>query len=99
MSDSLRPVLVTSVDVRLGSEAAFNTWYNDIHLPEILACPGFISCTRYESVVGEPRYLAIYQLDTEDALTTPEMARVRGWGEQFPNVRNFHERIYRPIWP
>ena len=37
-------------------------------------------------------------LDNEDALHTPEMQRVRGWGDMFPLVRNFHERIYRRIY-
>jgi Carbon-nitrogen hydrolase len=67
------------------------------HLPQVLACPGFVSGTRYECTAGEPCYLAIYELETENALTTPEMQRVRGWGEMFPFVRNFHERVYRKI--
>lgn len=90
-----RAVLITSVDVAAGAEDEFNRWYNDVHLPEVLACPGFASATRYECTDGQPRYLAIYELESEEALTTPEMQRVRGWGEMFPHVRNFHERIYR----
>ena len=90
-------ILVTSVDVTDGVEEEFNRWYNEHHLPEVLACPGFVSATRYECTAGQPRYLAIYQLESEAALTTPEMQRVRGWGEMFPHVRNFHERVYRRI--
>lgn len=90
-------VLITSVDVAAGAEEAFNRWYDDVHLPEVLACPGFLSARRYECTDGQPRYLAIYELEDEGALTTPEMRRVRGWGEMFPHVRNFHERIYRQI--
>jgi hypothetical protein len=92
-------LLITSVDISDGAEADFNRWYNDVHLPEVLACPGFARATRYECTNGQPRYLAIYEIDGEDALTTPEMQRVRGWGDQFPNVRNFHERIYREVHP
>ena len=92
-----RTILVTSVDVTPGAEDEFNRWYNEVHLPEILACPGFRSSTRFECTAGEPRYIAIYELDDESALTTPEMAAVRGWGDQFPHVRNFHERVYRAI--
>ncbi len=95
---SLPPViLVTSVDVAPGSEDDFNRWYNETHLPEVLACPGFRSAARYECTQGEPRFLAVYELDDEDALQTPELRRVRGFGEMFPHVRNFHERIYRRI--
>jgi hypothetical protein len=92
-----RVVLITSVDIADSAEAEFNRWYNEVHLPEVLACPGFASATRYECTDGQPRYLAIYELESEDALTTPEMQRVRGWGDMFPHVRNFHERIYREI--
>lgn len=93
---TLAPViLVTTVDVTPGAEEEFNRWYDEEHLPQVLACPGFLSGQRYESVLGEPRYLAIYELESEEALRTPEMQAVRGWGDQFPVVRNFHERIYR----
>jgi hypothetical protein len=93
---SLAPViLVTTVDVQPGAEPAFNRWYDEEHLPQVLACPGFLSGQRYECTLGEPRYLAIYELESEEALQSPEMRAVRGWGDQFPVVRNFHERIYR----
>lgn len=90
-------ILVTSVDIDAGAEDDFDRWYNQTHLPEVLDCPGFISARRYECTDGQPRYLAIYELENEDALSTPEMKRVRGWGEMFPHVRNFHERVYRQI--
>jgi len=88
-------ILVTTVDIDSSADDAFNRWYNEKHLPEILACPGFISAARYECETGQPRYMAIYRLENENALRTPEMNKVRGWGDMFPYVRNFHERIYR----
>ena len=90
-------ILVVSVDVSEGTEEIFNKWYNEVHLPEVLACPGYINGARYESTEGEPQFLAIYELESEDALTTPEMLRVRGWGDMFPHVKNFHGRVYRKI--
>ena len=91
-------ILVTTVDIVPGSEEAFHRWYNETHLPEIMACPGFISAKRYECVQGEPRFMAVYRLESPSALATPEMQAVRGWGDMFPVVRNFHERIYRRIF-
>jgi hypothetical protein len=88
-------VLVTSSDVVSGAEQDFNAWYDDIHLPDILECPGFLSASRYECDDGEPRFLAIYDLDRPDALETPEMKRVHGWGPVAPRMRNFHGRIYQ----
>lgn len=90
-------ILLTTVDISPGKEEEFNRWYNEKHLPEVLGCPGFLSAARYECTAGEPRYLAMYELENENALKTPEMHRVRGWGDMFPHVRNFHERIYRRI--
>jgi Antibiotic biosynthesis monooxygenase len=92
-----RVILVTSVDVAPDAAEDFNRWYDEKHLPEILACPGFLSSERFECTAGEPRYLAVYELESEAALHTPEMRRVRGWGDMFPHVRNFHERVYRRI--
>jgi hypothetical protein len=92
-----RTILLTSVDISPGAEDEFNRWYNEKHLPEILACPGFLSATRFECAQGEPRYIAVYELEDEGALKTPEMQRIRGWGDMFPHVRNFHERIYNEI--
>ena len=90
-------ILVTSVDISDGAEEEFNRWYNEKHLPEVLACPGFKSASRYECTNGQPRYIAMYVLEDESALSTPQMKEARGWGDQFPNVRNFHERIYKRI--
>ena len=90
-------ILVTSVDISDGAEEEFNRWYNEKHLPEVLACPGFKSASRYECTNGQPRSLAMYVLEDESALSTPQMKEARGWGDQFPNVRNFHERIYKRV--
>ena len=88
-------VLVTSSDVHADAENDFNRWYNEKHLPELLACPGFRAASRYEATNGEPKFLAIYEMDTEAAVATPEARQVWGWGEMTPHVRNFHGRVYR----
>jgi hypothetical protein len=94
MAGDLSVILVTTVDVDPAGEAQFNKWYNEKHLPEVMACPGFRSARRFRSAYGEPKYIAIYELESEEALRTPQMRAVRGWGDMFPYVRNFHERIY-----
>ena len=93
-----RTILVTTVDVSSGADDEFHRWYTAVHLPEIMACPGFLSAERYECLDGQPRYMAVYELESADALSTTEMKRVRGWGEMFPYVRNFHERVYSRIF-
>lgn len=44
----------------------YNTWYNDTHLAEIVALPGFVAAHRYEPVDGEGPYLAVYEIDDDD---------------------------------
>ena len=56
-------------------EADFNTWYNDIDIPDVLEVPGYQRARRgtiVDSVVPEPsplpqigRYVALYDIDSE----------------------------------
>src|SRR5947208_12513380 len=45
-------------------EAEFNRWYNEEHLAERLAIPGFLNGARYEAVKGGPKHLAVYELES-----------------------------------
>lgn len=55
-----------------GQEEAFNDWYQNVHIPEVLQVPGFVACQRYR-VSGEQRtadipppqhrYVAVYQVE------------------------------------
>ncbi|QIX28728.1 hypothetical protein ncot_10370 [Nocardioides sp. JQ2195] len=87
-------VLTVRADVEPEAEVAFNEWYNTTHLPEVLECPGFVAAARYECIEGEPQFLSVYQLDRPDALETPEMDKVYGFGPLTPHIRGEHGRIY-----
>ena len=88
-------VLVTTADVAPEDEDTLNTWYNEIHVPDFVACPGFISASRYESTGGEPKFLAIYEMESLEALSTPDIQKVWGWGPMAPLLRNFTGRVYK----
>jgi hypothetical protein len=46
-----------------GREDDYNTWYDDIHLPEFSALPGVINGRRFKVAGdGKPQYAAIYEL-------------------------------------
>ena len=50
-------------------EKEFNDWYDNIHMPDVLATPGFLSSQRYiikEPVEGRGKYITIYDLETDD---------------------------------
>jgi hypothetical protein len=44
----------------------FHRWYDEIHLPEILAVTGFRTARRFRAPDGES-YLAVYEVDDVDA--------------------------------
>ena len=90
---------VVTVDVEDAHAEAFSRWYNDVHVPEILACPGWIANRRYECVDGEPRFLAIYDLENDERpFNTPEWERAVGWDEHVEHLRGFHGfRVYRLV--
>ena len=41
-------VLVVTMEVDEADEAEFNKWYNEQHLPERMAIPGYISARRFK---------------------------------------------------
>ena len=92
-----RHLLVVDVSVDQAVEAAWNRWYDEVHLPEIAACPGFRSAARYVSETAEGRhYLSVYDIEGPQAIQSPEFAARRGWVEFHDKVK-FKTRIYRQI--
>jgi len=58
-----------------GQEDEFNRWYDDVHVPEVIATPGFTGASRFRLATPgvenpEFRYLAIYEIETDDAAAT-----------------------------
>ena len=51
-------------------EAAFNKWYNEEHLPQVLRYNGCVGGRRYRKVMGEDRYqyMATYEFASEEVL-------------------------------
>lgn len=58
---------VTSRPVE-GRDEEFNHWYDNTHVHEVLALPGFKACSRFvREIPGEaPEYIAYYEMETDD---------------------------------
>jgi len=70
-----RGLLLTLTEPPPGMEEEFNAWYDEEHLPERLAIPGFRSARRW---VAGRTYLATYELDSPEVLSSaPYLARYR----------------------
>ncbi len=59
-------------------EEEFNAWYDTEHLPERIALPGFLSGARYVCVDGYPRYMALYDLESEAVLESDTYLSISG---------------------
>ena len=94
-------LLIVTAEVDAEVEFRWNHWYDTVHLPDSLKCPGVRRGRRYvssgeisETTRGKtektPRriYTTIYELDSPSATTTPEFQAMRGWYEFAPHVRS-----------
>jgi uncharacterized protein DUF4286 len=60
-------LFVVKATVPKDREAAFNRWYNEEHVPQVLQFTGMVSARRYRAIVGEDRYqyMAVYEVQDE----------------------------------
>jgi hypothetical protein len=101
MSSLPNCLLIVTAEVDSSVEAEWNRWYDEVHLPDALACPGVLAGRRYASVGeiaesqrGQGRrtrtrlYTTVYELDSSAAVETKEFNAMRGWGRFAPHVRS-----------
>jgi hypothetical protein len=69
-------LLMVWAEVPADKEPEFNRWYNEEHVAERLAVPGFLNAARYEAVKGGPKHLAVYELDSPAVLDSPAYQQV-----------------------
>jgi hypothetical protein len=52
------------------SEGEFNQWYDNVHVPQVLQMPGFLTGQRFRLIDSDtsegPRYLAAYEIESDD---------------------------------
>ena len=70
-------LLMVWCDVPADKEAEFDHWYNEEHLAERLAIPGFLSAARYAAVKGGPKHLAYYELESPAVLQSAAYRKVQ----------------------
>src|SRR5438093_304790 len=90
-------------------EEAFNAWYKDIHVADILETGVFHTAYRYESVdpqVTQAKYLALYETEQSDPAQVQEaMSKARAeanWaqrGRLSDALEVVTTLIARRIWP
>ncbi len=108
-----RYVFMASMDVDSDKEDLFNEVYDEEHVPELLKVPGVISVSRSKRVAadlviggesvsvggGEPGYVAYYEVEGPEVISSPEWAAAseKGrWAEEVrPYTRNRHHAMHQ----
>ena len=107
MNEKTRYLFTASMDVDPEKEALFNEVYDQEHIPELLKVPGVLAVFRttlaplkmsiggeLKTIVveGEPKYSAVYELESAEVLTSEAWASAveKGrWPAQVrPHTRN-----------
>ena len=59
-------ILVESRPSSPDRDKEYNTWYDEVHLGELVALDGFVSARRLRPVNGDGLYVAIYEIEGDD---------------------------------
>jgi hypothetical protein len=109
-------LFTASMDVEPAREAIFNEVYDKEHVPMLLEVPGVIAVARFKRqeltmilggerktivIEGEPRYSALYELESPAVLTSPGWAAAvdsgRWPGEVRPYTKNRRHVLYQRL--
>ena len=90
-----RYLFIASMDVDPGKEELFNEVYDQEHVPLLSKVPGVVSITRLESAPltmvmgGEPRFHAMYEIESPEVLVSDAWARAVDQGRWPTEVRPY----------
>ena len=99
-----RYLFSAAMDVDPSKDALFHEVYDKEHIPALLEVPGVVSAARFKVreltlmiggerktivVEGEPRYNALYEVESPEVLVTPAWARAVERGRWPTEVRAF----------
>ncbi|KXJ67751.1 hypothetical protein AXY46_00270 [Achromobacter xylosoxidans] len=91
---------IVETDVLPEAEADLNAWYDQEHLPGLASVPGTVRAQRWECRDESPRYLACYDLHTQETFGSPPWLAVRAtdWSSRVrPSFRNTRRTMFRKI--
>jgi len=94
-------LLIVTAEVDPAVETDWNRWYDEVHLPDALACPGVLRGRRYvtsgsysesnrgdRTTVTAKFYTTVYELAHPGAVQTEQFLAMRGWAQFTPHVRS-----------
>jgi hypothetical protein len=76
-------------------EQAWNAWYSGPKIVQMLANPYFLTCQRFRRAEGLGRgYLALWTVQTAEALATPEYKAQWGFSEWTPLITDWSRDLF-----
>ena len=93
-------LLLMMTDIDPANEEDFNRWYEEEHLGERMAIPGFINARRFTALEGGPKYLALYDLESPEVLQSPPYRHIvaagkSAWTKRMEGqFKNFRRNVY-----
>jgi hypothetical protein len=95
-------VLTVRLNTPADKEQDFNEWYNVDHVPALVGVPGVYCARRYMAVEGDPKYLAVYEMNDARVPKTPEWDKARNseWTARIrPHLKDGKVITSRRIFP
>ncbi len=99
-------LFVVKATIRKDQEEAFNRWYNEEHVPQVLQWKGLVSARRYKALEGEEKYqyMAVYELQDEATwrrlMASDHMKALRAeYDAHFGGVSERARFAYTQVWP
>lgn len=71
-------LLLVAIDVDPEHEAELDRWYDEEHIAERMAIPGFLRARRFRALEGGPKYLALYDLESPAVLESAAYRHATG---------------------
>jgi hypothetical protein len=92
-----RAILVVDIEVDPAREDEFNHWYDEEHIPEKRAAAGFYTARRFKHTTDPHRYLALYEVEDADTVTSPAYM-TQPMSEWSISIQAAWKRIDRDVW-
>ncbi len=99
-------IFVVRATITKDKEAAFNKWYNEEHVPQLLRYNGAISGRRYQKILGDDKfqYMAVYEFASEDVFRRFQESDhftelVKEYDANFGTTSERQRSAYVQVWP
>jgi hypothetical protein len=101
-----RHMLVALTNTAEGHDEEYQEWYANVHTPDLLAVPGFLSVHRFALAPdqgfldgeGKHRYITLYEIETDDVAGTLAGLEVAAQDMIIPPLaRDAVRSVYTPL--